>query len=224
LRVSVEESAFATNDRIAAETRRRLAERRVLAVNLLSAPGSGKTSLLEATIDRLRNAVRIGVIEGDVATTRDADRVAAHGVPAVQVNTEMLSATCHLDARMVAQALERLPSDRLDLLLIENVGNLVCPAAFDLGEDLKVAVLSVTEGDDKPVKYPKLFREAAVTLISKMDLLPHCGGDVEAIVANLRAVQPAAEIIRTSVRTGEGLDAWAEWLHQRWTAKCRSAD
>lgn len=222
MRVSIDESAFAANDRIAAETRKRLAEERILAVNLLSAPGSGKTSLLEATIERLRDCVRIGVIEGDVATTRDADRIAAHGVPAVQVNTEMLSATCHLDARMVARALECLPSHRIDLLLIENVGNLVCPAAFDLGEDLKVAVHSVTEGDDKPLKYPRLFREAAVTLINKMDLVPHCGGNPDAITANLRAVQPAAEVIRTSVRTGEGLDAWAEWLRQRWTAKCTS--
>lgn len=220
--MSIDESAFAANDRIAAETRRRLAEKRILAVNLLSAPGSGKTSLLEATIERLRSTVRIGVIEGDVATTRDADRIATHGVPAIQVNTEMLSATCHLDARMVARALGGLPGDGVDLLLIENVGNLVCPAAFDLGEDLKVAVLSVTEGDDKPLKYPRLFREAAVTLISKMDLALHCGCDVEAIVANLRAVQPAAEIIRTSVRTGEGLDAWTGWLYQRWTAKRRS--
>jgi len=193
-------------------------------VNLLSAPGSGKTSLLEATIDRLCDDVRIAVIEGDVATTHDADRIAARGVPAVQVNTELLSATCHLDARMVAQAVERLPSEGLELLLIENVGNLVCPAAFDLGEDLKVAVLSVAEGDDKPLKYPRAFREAAAIIVSKTDLVPHCGCDLEAIVGNLRAVQPAAEIFRTSVRTGEGLDGWAQLLRQRWTAKCRSGD
>jgi len=212
VRIDIDESAFARNDEIAAATRVLLRERRIFAVNMLSAPGSGKTTLLEATIDALCGRVRCAVIEGDVATTHDADRIARHGVPAVQVTTEQLSASCHLDARMVQQALDALPLDGIDLLFIENVGNLVCPAAFDLGESAKVAVISVTEGEDKPLKYPRLFRVADVAVLNKIDLAPYVDCDLDVIEANLRTVRPDLTVFRTAARTGEGLGPWLDWL------------
>ena len=210
--IEIDESAFRANDRIAEQTRARLAEAGVLCVNLLSAPGSGKTSLLEATVDSLSGRARCAVIEGDVATTNDAERLRSHGVTALQINTGELSAACHLDARMVAQAVDRLSLAEIDILFIENVGNLVCPAAFDLGETLKAAVVSLTEGEDKPLKYPRLFRECRVALINKVDLAPYLACDADLLERNLRAIQPELEIIRTSATSGEGVEEWSQWL------------
>ena len=183
----------------------------VTAVNLLSSPGAGKTTLLEKTLALLRGKVAAGVIEGDVFTVRDAERIAGQGVPVVQINTEGI---CHLDARMVARALPELPMARLNLLFIENVGNLVCPASFDLGEHRKAALLSVTEGSDKPAKYPAVFREARAVVISKIDLLPYTDFDLEACRNELLAINPELAIFVTSAKTGKGLPEWAAWLEK----------
>jgi hydrogenase nickel incorporation protein HypB len=216
----VELELLARNDAQAAENRRWLAERRVLALNLVSSPGSGKTTLLERTIGRLNGRLPVAVIEGDQQTSRDADRIRAAGAPAVQVNT---GRGCHLDARMVADALRELPTPRAGVLLIENVGNLVCPAGFDLGEAHKVAIFSVTEGEDKPLKYPDMFRAADVVLLNKCDLLPHLDFDIELAEACARRVNPDLTILRVSATTGEGLDRWIDWLLERHGALGRSA-
>ena len=209
-RIAVEQDLLARNDAEAALNRGLFAARGVFAVNLVSSPGSGKTSLLVETLRRLAGTVPVAVIEGDQQTRRDADRIRAAGAPAVQVNT---GKGCHLDARMVARALRQLPPlPAGGLLLIENVGNLVCPAAFDLGEAHKVAVLSVTEGEDKPLKYPDMFRAAALMLLNKCDLLPHLDFDVGEAEGFARRVNPSIGILRTSVVSGEGLDAWLDWL------------
>ena len=200
------------NDAIAEANVRRLAEKHVRALNFISAPGAGKTTLIERTLKQFKDRPCIGVIEGDVATSRDAERIQAFGVPVVQINTR---GGCHLDANMVARALDQLPLDELDALFIENVGNLVCPVGYKLGEEAVVAVLSIAEGQDKPVKYPALFRRAAVMVLNKLDLLPHCDVDPEAIIRDARAINPALEVVRTSCRTGEGLDAWFAWLEPR---------
>lgn len=183
----------------------------VAVVNLLSSPGAGKTTLLEKTLALLRGRVVIGVIEGDISTTRDAERIAGQGVPVVQINTEGI---CHLDARMVARALPELPVAGLELLFIENVGNLVCPASFDLGEHRKVALLSVTEGSDKPAKYPAVFREAQAVVISKTDLLPYTDFDLAGCCSEMHKINPGLDIFVTSAKTGEGLAAWVAWLEK----------
>jgi hydrogenase nickel incorporation protein HypB len=198
---------LARNDEVAAATRALLADRRVLALNLVSSPGAGKTTLLERTVAALGGP--ISVIEGDQATTRDAERVRAAGAAAVQVNT---GTGCHLDAAMVSGALTHLAPQARSLLFIENVGNLVCPALFDLGERAKVLIASVTEGDDKPLKYPHMFRASRLLLLNKIDLLPHLRFDEERFVADARAVNPDLEIIRLSALQGDGLPAWYAWL------------
>ena len=186
-----------------------LAERGVLALNLLSSPGSGKTTLLVATIARLSGKHAVSVIEGDQQTSVDADRVRATGVRAVQINT---GKGCHLDGHMVGHALEDLDPAHGSLVFIENVGNLVCPAAFDLGEAHKVAILSVTEGEDKPLKYPDMFAAANLVLMNKTDLLPHLDFDIDAAIANTRHVNPRAVVLQVSAKTGAGLDAWIAWI------------
>jgi len=186
-------------------------EHRLTAVNLLSSPGSGKTTLLEKTIERLKGGLTVGVVEGDICTAKDAGRIAATGAAVVQINT---GGTCHLHAGMVARALEELPLNELDLLFIENVGNLVCPASFDLGEDCKVVLLSVSEGVDKPAKYPLAFERAGAAVITKVDLLPYTDFDLDGCLAELRAVNPALEIFITSARTGRGIEDWCRWLHE----------
>ena len=186
-----------------------LAERGVLALNLLSSPGSGKTTLLVATIARLSGKHAVSVIEGDQQTSVDADRIRATGVRAVQINT---GKGCHLDGHMVGHALEDLDPARGSLVFIENVGNLVCPAAFDLGEAHKVAILSVTEGEDKPLKYPDMFAAANLVLMNKTDLLPHLDFDIDAAIANTRHVNPRAAVLQVSAKTGAGLDAWIAWI------------
>ena len=208
--VSVVRDLLAQNDRLAAHNREHFDSYGVLAVNLMSSPGAGKTSLLESTIEVLGGRARIAVIEGDLATENDARRIRAKGVPAVQITT---GSACHLDARMVHEALHELALEGLDLLFIENVGNLVCPASFDLGEHLAVTLLSVPEGDDKPQKYPVMFRAADLMLLTKCDFLPLLPEfDPARAESSLRAVGSDAPVVRLSSRTGEGLAAWCAWL------------
>ncbi|MDF0600221.1 hydrogenase nickel incorporation protein HypB [Psychromarinibacter sp. C21-152] len=212
--VEIETGILSENDRFAAANRERLAALGTYAVNLVSSPGSGKTTLLCATIRAMEGPV--AVIEGDQQTTNDADRIRETGAPAVQVNT---GKGCHLDGHMVGHALDHLEVGAGTTLFIENVGNLVCPAAFDLGEDAKVAILSVTEGEDKPLKYPDMFTAARLALLNKVDLAPHCDVDLDLYEANLKRVNPGIEVIRLSARTGEGLGDWIGWLRAQAAAK-----
>ena len=214
--VSIKRKALAANDEAAQVLRQRFLEAGTLVVNMISSPGSGKTTLLEATIRHLDNRFSAAVIEGDVETERDADRIRALNVPAHQVLT---GGACHLDARQIETALESSKLLPADVLFIENVGNLICPTTYDLGEDFKVAVLSTTEGDDKPFKYPAIFARAEVTVITKIDLLPHLPFDLEAVMNQLRSLNPSGTIVRTSSTTGEGLDEWIELLAARRRAK-----
>jgi hydrogenase nickel incorporation protein HypB len=207
--VRIEKDILARNDAYAHENRARLAEMGIFAVNLVSSPGSGKTTLLVKTIEMMKSAVPVAVIEGDQETSLDADRIRATGVPTLQINT---GRGCHLDAHMVGHALEDLPLRRNSILFIENVGNLVCPAGFDLGEARKIAILSVTEGDDKPLKYPDTFAAASTMVLSKIDLLPHLDFDVESCIAHARAIDPHIEVLKLSARSGEGMEGWIEWL------------
>ena len=200
---------------MALEHRRLFKRNRVKVMNIISGPGAGKTSLLEQTIRLLNGRLSVGVIEGDIQTTRDAERIAAAGAKAVQIETK---GACHLDGSMIAEVLPAFDLAGLDLVVIENVGNLVCPVEFDLGEDMKVAVLSVAEGDDKPSKYPLLFKEAEVLVINKIDLLPHVDCDVERILETTARLNPKRLVFSVSCRTGEGLDKWVEWL-EGWAGK-----
>lgn len=209
--IEVETSILAKNDALAAGNRRVLRALGVLALNLVSSPGSGKTTLLCRTVEALGNAP-LAVIEGDQQTSVDADRIRATGARAIQINT---GKGCHLDAEMVGRAIDDIRPRPNSFLFIENVGNLVCPAAFDLGEDAKVAILSVTEGEDKPLKYPDMFTAARLAVLNKVDLAPHCDADLDACEANLRRVNPDIEILRLSARTGEGMEAWLSWLRVR---------
>lgn len=211
-RVSLEQSLLAKNDALAAENRRAFIQRGILSLNLVSSPGSGKTTLLEETILRLQGRLPVAVIEGDQQTSADADRIRAAGAPAIQINT---GKGCHLDAHMVGHAFETLEPPEGAVLMIENVGNLVCPAAFDLGEAHKVVILSVTEGEDKPLKYPDMFAAADLLLLNKMDLMPHVRFDAERCIGYARRVNPDIEVLRVSAQTGEGLDAWIRWIEAR---------
>lgn len=207
--LKLEENLLAKNDRLAARNRGLFNSKGLLVLNLVSSPGSGKTSILERTLSDLKTELSFAVLEGDQQTANDADRIAATGVPVHQINT---GAGCHLDAHMVGHGVEHFDLEATDILMIENVGNLVCPAAFDLGEDLKVAVLSVTEGEDKPLKYPQMFRAAQVMLINKIDLLPYLRFDVEKCKAFARQVNPQIRILELSCHSGEGMAAWYDWL------------
>jgi hydrogenase nickel incorporation protein HypB len=210
--VQIEQSILSKNDQYAAINRQRFQAGNIFALNLVSSPGSGKTTLLTTTLNALKNSISLGVIEGDQETANDADRIRQTGVSAVQVNT---GKGCHLDAHMIGHALEKLSFEEQGLLFIENVGNLVCPAGFDLGEAHKVAILSVTEGEDKPLKYPDMFDAADVLLLNKVDLLPHLNFDVELCIENAKKVNPNIEVIRCSATTGEGMQAWYQWLESR---------
>jgi hydrogenase nickel incorporation protein HypB len=207
--IRIEEDLLAKNNRLAAHNREVFATREVFVLNLVSSPGSGKTSILERTLADLKNRVRFAVIEGDQQTANDANRIAATGVPVRQINT---GAGCHLDAAMVARALAELAPEPDSIVFIENVGNLVCPALFDLGEARKVVVISVTEGDDKPLKYPHMFAAADLVVLNKMDLLPHVDFDPERLARDARSINPQVRILPLSAKTGEGLDAWLTWL------------
>ena len=210
--ITIEQKILKKNSDLAEENRREIERRGLLAIGLLSAPGSGKTSLLERTLRALTGVLRAVVIEGDVQTDRDAQRIASLDVPVVQIVT---NGTCHLEARMVQEALVQLPAQDLDLLFIENVGNLVCPSSYELGEHLRVVVLSVTEGEDKPLKYPALFRKADVLVINKIDLLPHLEYDLVQTRGFALQVNPKLTMFEVSCATGAGLGAWTRYLEDR---------
>jgi|AMFO01.1.fsa_nt_gi hydrogenase accessory protein HypB len=210
--IAVEQAVLSENDRAAEWNRGWFAARGIIALNLVSSPGSGKTTLLERTIRELAGELPVAVIEGDQQTSRDADRIAATGAPVLQINT---GHGCHLDASMIRRACEELDPPSGSLLLIENVGNLVCPALFDLGEAARVVVISVTEGDDKPLKYPTMFAGSQLCVLNKIDLLPHVPFDADACEAAARRLNPRLETLRLSALTGEGMDGWLDWLRAR---------
>jgi len=211
-RVSVERDLLAENNRYAEANRRRLLQNNTLALNLLSSPGSGKTTLLTRTLAELKQSLPMAVIEGDQQTANDAERIRATGVQAVQINT---GKGCHLDAHMVGHALEKLPGLDNGVLFIENVGNLVCPASFDLGEARKVVILSVTEGEDKPLKYPDMFHAADVMLLNKIDLLPYIDFDVDQCIEYARRINSEIEMLQLSATRGDGLDVWYDWINRQ---------
>ena len=211
-KVRIVEEALDANNTIAQANRADFDRAGVAVVNFMSSPGAGKTSLLERVVRELGDT-RLGVLEGDVQGSMDADRLATLHVPVTQLNTDpSFGGECHLDANMVRSALPALPLDEIDLLVIENVGNLVCPAEFRVGEDVRAMVISVTEGEDKPLKYPLMFRACELVLVNKIDLLPHLDFDLDKLLYNLDAVHPNVERILVSARTGEGIEAWRDWL------------
>ncbi|MEW5800520.1 MAG: hydrogenase nickel incorporation protein HypB [bacterium] len=209
MEIKVLSNILKANEAIADENRRLFSQKRILTLNLISSPGSGKTSLLERTIEQVKGDYRLGIIEGDVQTSKDAERIHALGIPVVQINTD---GGCHLDANMIKMSLDGLPLEELDCLIIENVGNLVCPAGYQLGEDMKVAVLSVTEGDDKPSKYPSVFHESRVLIINKIDLLPFTNFDLAAAKDSALHINPHLKVFEISCTSGQGLDIWTDWL------------
>jgi len=210
-KVKVEKKILIANEEYASRNREFLTERKMPCLNVISSPGSGKTTILARTIRELQGRVRIGVIEGDVQTDFDAQRIRTAGAPAVQINTD---GACHLSAAQVSNAFHKLPVDKLDLIFIENVGNLVCPSAFDLGETAKIAVVSIPEGDDKPAKYPAIFARAAAVLINKIDLFGVADFDVEKVEADVLKLNNHARIFHISAKTGEGMDQWYVWLEE----------
>lgn len=210
--VRVEEKVLNENQRIALDLRRRFEEHQVLCLNLISSPGSGKTTLLEKTLASFRPEERVAVLTGDLQTENDARRLMRYGFPVQQIVT---GGVCHLDGKMIVRALEKWRLEDLDLLLIENVGNLVCPSSYDLGEESKIVLLSVTEGEDKPLKYPSIFHKATLLVLTKVDLLPYVPFDMDAAKANARSVHPEMEILEVSCSTGQGMDAWLRWLRDR---------
>jgi len=212
-RVEVLERIFDENDRTAAANRDAFATSGACAINLMSSPGAGKTTLLRETLKRMAGQLRIGIIEADIETSLDADRLSGFGAQITLINTgNGFGGECHLDAPMVGSALPRLPLDDIDLVLIENVGNLVCPAEFDVGEHARAMVYAITEGEEKPLKYPVMFRSCDLVVVNKTDLLPYLDFDMGGFLGNLRAVNPSAAVIQVSARTGDGVDAWCDWL------------
>ncbi|MFH1037437.1 MAG: hydrogenase nickel incorporation protein HypB [PVC group bacterium] len=211
MKVAIKQDILKEEDRIGAENRLTLRRHGVTAFNLIGSPGSGKTSLIEAAYRRLGKKIRIGVIEGDLASDKDAVRLRRLGLDALQINT---GRGCHLSPQMIREALAGMDLDAIDLLIIENVGNLVCPVGFNLGEEAKIGLVSVAEGDDKPTKYPLLFIEAAVVILNKIDLIPYTDFDRAAFYSGLRAVNPAIPVIEVSCRTGEGMEEWGGWLQR----------
>jgi hydrogenase nickel incorporation protein HypB len=219
MKISVVRNILEANDRIAQQNRDLFNENGLLVINLMSSPGAGKTSLLEKSIDALKGDLRIGIIEGDIQSSQDAERIAKKGVPVVQINT---GGACHLDGNMIRDTFGEFNFREIDLLVVENVGNLVCPAEFRVGEDFKVMILSVTEGDDKPTKYPLMFRESKVLLINKIDLLPYVDFSLEKIKEDSLKINPDLTIFRISCKTGEGLEDWYNWLRKQ--VKTRKED
>ena len=209
VKITIAQNILAANDTIAGEIQQNLSAHGIRTLNIMSSPGAGKTTLLERTIERLRGRLSIGVIEGDVETTADAERIEAAGAQTVQINTR---GACHLEAHMIRDALAQIEVASLDLLVIENIGNLVCPAAWNLGEDTRVVVVSTTEGDDKPAKYPQMFAASEVMVVNKLDLLPYVDYDLQKVKRQALAINPHLRIFELSCRTGEGLDTWCEWL------------
>ena len=223
MEIEVVRKVLDANDLIATENRREFDDAGCFVVNMMGSPGSGKTSVLERTLSALGGEFRTGILEGDIRGSFDADRLRRFGLPIAQINTDPLfGGECHLDARMVRNALASLPLGKLDLLIIENVGNLVCPAEFWVGEDRKVMVASVTEGEEKPLKYPLMYRQSAVLLLNKLDLMPHVGFDLAGFRENVAQVNPTLPVIELSARTGEGIDGWVEWLKREANARAAS--
>jgi len=212
MEVKVVKDILEANEVIAEENRRLFKEKGLYVLNLMGGPGTGKTTLLERTLERIKDRWKVGVIEGDIATTRDAERIAQYGVSVVQINT---GGACHLDGNMVRMGLRELPLEGLQVLIVENVGNLVCPAEFNIGEDDKVMILSVTEGEDKPLKYPLMFQVSRLLLLNKIDLLPHVDFNLDRFREFALKVNPHLEIIPISCKTGEGLEEWIKWLENR---------
>jgi len=209
MKITLVKDILSANDRIADENRELFEKQNNFVINMMSSPGAGKTTLLVRTINELKKDISIGVIEGDIQTSYDAEQIEKTGVPVTQINT---GGACHLDGNMIRESLVNLPLEKTDLLIVENVGNLVCPAEFNVGEDYKVMILSVAEGDDKPKKYPLMFHESKVLLINKIDLLPHLDVSVEKIKSDAKGINPDLEIFEVSGKTGEGMENWYNWL------------
>jgi hydrogenase nickel incorporation protein HypB len=212
--ISVVRKVLDVNDAMAARNREMFAEKDVFVLNLMSSPGSGKTTILEKTLAKIAPEIKSAVIVGDICTTNDADRLAVTGVPVVQINTDEFGGDCHLAAHVIEKAVDNLDLDDLDLLIVENVGNLVCPAEFDIGENLRAVVLSVTEGEDKPLKYPLMFRVCDAVLLNKIDLLPYLEYDTKMAVKNILQIHPDIPVFEISAKTEEGFEAWLDWLTQ----------
>jgi len=215
--ITIERKVLEKNDKIAEENRRLFKEKNISVINLLSSPGSGKTSIIEKTLEQYNNSVNISIIVGDVQTANDAKRIDKFHVPVVQLIT---GGSCHLDSRMVRNALNKLKLDSTEILIIENVGNLVCPSSFDLGEEKRVVVFSTTEGTDKPPKYPAMFYKADVVIINKIDLIPYVDFSLEEARKNIRQLNPKAKIFKTSCTTGEGIEKWCAWLTKEIKKSC----
>jgi hydrogenase nickel incorporation protein HypB len=213
-RIPVVENILSANAALASDVRAQLDQNSVFAINVMSAPGAGKTCLIEATIKTLGDGLRLAYVDGDIETTIDTERIAALGVPTVQINT---GGSCHLDANMLSLALPRLPLDQVDLLIVENVGNLICPAAFQLGTHLNVLIASIPEGDDKPYKYPPMYRGVDVLIINKMDLLPYLSFDLDYFKRGVEVLNPGLKTFEVSCLSGAGIQAWVEWLKEQIT-------
>ena len=216
MEIKVVKNILEANEVIASQSRTIFAEKGIYVLNLMGSPGAGKTTLLEQTIEHLKDKNRIAVIEGDIATSRDAERIAHYAIPAVQINT---GGACHLDGNMVRGALKEFDLNQIDVLIVENVGNLVCPAEFNIGENDKVMIISVTEGDDKPQKYPLMFQVSTVLLLNKIDLLPYLDFDMERFQGDALKVNPKLKIMAISCKTGEGLETWFEWIKDKLSTK-----
>jgi len=210
--ITVERKVLEKNDAIAQQNREVFKKKNLFTMNLVSSPGSGKTSLIEKTIHHTKNQFNVAVIEGDVQTSLDAERVAAYGVPVVQIVTQ---GSCHLEAGLVRDAFGQIEKNDFEVLFIENVGNLVCPAGYDLGEDLKVVIVSTTEGDDKPLKYPAMFRNASALIINKIDLVPYVNCSLETLMKNALSINPSLKVFKTSCTTDEGIDEWCGWIESK---------
>ena len=215
MEIKVVQNVLDVNNTMASQNRDMFTEKGIFVLNVMSSPGSGKTTLLEKTLARIAKDVRCAVIVGDICTTNDADRLARSGVPVIQINTDAFGGDCHLAAHVIKKAAGDLDLNGLDLLIVENVGNLVCPAEFDIGEDARTVVLSVTEGEDKPLKYPLMFRVCDVTVLNKTDLLPYLDYDIKETVKNIRQVHPEMPVFETSAKTEDGFEPWIEWLKNR---------
>ena len=216
MEIKVIKNILGENDRLAAENQAMFADKKVFVLNFMGSPGAGKTSVLEKTMERLKDKIKMAVIEGDLFTSKDAERIDKYGVPVIQINT---AGGCHLDANMVQKTVKEMNLDELDLLVVENVGNLVCPAEFPVGEDARAVVLSVTEGDDKPLKYPLMFKESEIALLNKVDLAPYCNFNMDSAKKDITSLHPGIEVLEVSCTKGQGIDEWCDWLLKKITAK-----
>lgn len=216
MEIKVIKNILGENDRIAAENQAMFQDKKVFVLNFMGSPGAGKTSVLEKTMEQLKDKINMAVIEGDLFTSKDAERIDKYGVPVIQINT---AGGCHLDANMVQKTVKEMNLDELDLLVVENVGNLVCPAEFPVGEDARAVVLSVTEGDDKPLKYPLMFKESEIALLNKVDLAPYCNFNMESAKKDITSLHPGIEVLEVSCTKGQGIDEWCDWLLKKITAK-----